>query len=71
MRSSAASVDRAPHLYIFNADDKSDDHWTRHVLDPGGIAATNCKIADFEGNHRDAIASIGASTGNLKLYTPQ
>jgi hypothetical protein len=58
-------------LYIFTADDKSGEHWTRHVLDPGGIAAADCKIADFQGNRRASIACIGASTGNLKLYTPE
>ena len=58
-------------LYIFTADDASGEHWTRHVLDAGGMAAADCKIADFEGKHRASVACIGASTGNLKLYTPQ
>jgi hypothetical protein len=40
------------------------------VLDAGGIAAADCKIADFDGNRRSAIACSGASTANVKLYRP-
>ena len=56
-------------LYIFTSDDKNGTRWTRHVLDPGGIAAADCKIADFQGDRRPAIACSGASTANVKLYT--
>ena len=56
-------------LYIFTADDETGGRWTRHVLDPGGIAAADCKIADFNGDRRPAIACSGASTGNVKLYS--
>jgi len=38
------------------------------ILDPGAIAAADCKIADFDGNGRPAIACNGASTANVKLY---
>jgi len=55
-------------LYLFKADDPAGERWTRQVLDPGGIAAADCKIADFDGNHRPAIACIGASTANVKIY---
>ena len=56
-------------LYIFTADDGSGRKWTRRVLDAGGIAAADCKIADFEGKGRPAIACSGASTGNAKIYS--
>ena len=56
-------------LYIFTADDETGGRWTRHVLDPGGIAAADCKIADFNADRRPAIACSGASTGNVKLYS--
>ncbi|HYW45801.1 MAG TPA: FG-GAP and VCBS repeat-containing protein [Bryobacteraceae bacterium] len=58
-------------LYVFTADDQAGEHWTRHILDAGGIAAADCKIADFSGSGRPAIACAGASTANVKLYTPQ
>ena len=55
-------------LYEFTPDDDSGERWTRHVLDGGGIAAADCKIADFDLNHRPAVACSGASTANVKLY---
>jgi hypothetical protein len=50
-------------LYIFKAQDKSGANWQRTTLDPGGIAAADCKILPF-------IACVGASTANLKIYSP-
>ena len=58
-------------LYVFTADDQIGEHWTRRILDPGGIAAADCKIANFGGDGRAGIVCIGASTGNIKLYTPR
>jgi hypothetical protein len=58
-------------LYVYTADDQAGEHWTRHVLDRGGIAAADCKFADYGDNGRPAIACVGASTRNLKLYTFQ
>jgi hypothetical protein len=56
-------------LYVFTADGDG-SAWTRHVLDPGGIAAADCKIAKFTSGARPAIACAGASTANIKLYDP-
>ena len=53
--------------YIFKAQDTAGE-MEAHVLDPGGIAAADCKILDFTGDARPDIACIGASTGNVKLY---
>ena len=58
-------------LYIFTADDPNGDRWTRHTLDPGGIAAADCKIVDLSGKGRPDVVCAGASTANIKLYTPQ
>lgn len=55
-------------VYVFTPQDKTGERWTRHVLDRGGIAAADCKIADFDGNGRLAVACIGASTANVKIY---
>jgi FG-GAP-like repeat/FG-GAP repeat len=57
-------------LYVFTPDDESGERWTRHILDDGGIAAADCKIADFDRRGRLAVACIGASTGNIKIYSP-
>ena len=58
-------------LYIFTADDAAGTRWTRHILDPGGIAAADCKVADFNRDGHPAIACSGSSTRNVKLYTPR
>jgi hypothetical protein len=58
-------------LYIFTADDQNGGHWTRHTLDESGIAAADCKIANFSGGRRPEIACAGASTANIKLYKPR
>jgi hypothetical protein len=58
-------------LYMFTADDQNGEHWTKHILDAGGIAAADCKIANFSGGARPEIACAGASTGNVKLYQPR
>jgi hypothetical protein len=55
-------------LYLFKAEDANGERWSRQILDAGGIAAADCKIADFDGNGQPAIACIGASTANVKLY---
>ena len=56
-------------MYVFTADDSSGKHWTKQVLDPGGIAAADCKIAAFSGKGGPDVACSGASTGNIKLYS--
>ncbi len=54
-------------LYIFEAD-RAAVKWKRTVLDAGGMAAADCKVADFTGAGRLDVACNGASTGNVKLY---
>jgi len=58
-------------LYVFTADDQNGERWTRHILDAGGIAAADCKIANFGGDGRPSVVCAGASTANIKLYTPR
>lgn len=58
-------------LYAFSADDARGEHWTRHVLDDGGMAGADCKIADLDGRGRAAVVCSGASTGNVKVYRRQ
>jgi hypothetical protein len=58
-------------LYLYSAADKSGMRWKREVLDDGGMAAADCKIADFAGDSRPDIACVGAGTHNIKLYVNQ
>jgi len=44
------------------------EHWTRQVLDAGGMAAANCAVFDVNQDGRPDIVCIGAATGNLKWY---
>ncbi len=55
-------------LYVFEPEDGAGTSWRRHVLDDGGLAAADCKIADFNGDGRPDVACSGASTGNVKIY---
>jgi hypothetical protein len=55
-------------VYIYYADGKADGHWTRHVLDDGGMAAASCVVADLNADARPDIACIGSATTNLKWY---
>jgi hypothetical protein len=53
---------------LFYTSDRQGKHWTRHLLDDGGMAANACVIADFNNDKRPDIACIGGATANLKLY---
>lgn len=55
-------------LSVYQAEDKTGEHWRKTVLDEGGIAAADAVIEDFDGDGKPDIAAIGASTGNIKLY---
>ncbi len=55
-------------LTVYKSVDDSGERWTSQVIDDGGIAAADCKIEDFDGDGKQEISCIGASTGNVKLY---
>lgn len=58
-RGKGASV----NLYRFDG-----QHWTKSLLDEGGMAAAGCAVADLNGDGRIDIACIGTSSANLKWY---
>jgi hypothetical protein len=55
-------------LSVFKASDDTARQWRRQVIDPSGIAAADCKIAQLAGDARPDIACSGASTANVKVY---
>jgi hypothetical protein len=48
--------------------DAAGAHWSKRLLDDGGIAANACAVADLNGDGRTDIVCIGGSTANLKWY---
>ena len=58
-------------VFVYYADDAKGSHWTKRVLDDGGMAAAACAIADLNGDGRPDIACIGSATANLKWYENQ
>jgi len=57
---------RSVNLYY--PDDSKGEHWSRQVLDDGGMAAAACAVADLNGDGRPDIVCIGSATTNLKWY---
>jgi len=55
-------------VYIYSADDSKGSHWSRQVVDNGGISAAGCAVADLNRDGRLDIACIGMATANLKWY---
>ena len=53
---------------MYRADDEAGTRWTRVVLNEGGVAGADCKIADLTGDRRPDIVCSGASTGNVVLF---
>jgi hypothetical protein len=54
-------------LSVYQAEDGAGSHWKRTVLDEGGVAGADCKIAEMTGDARPDIVCSGASTGNVML----
>ncbi|MGH9664841.1 MAG: FG-GAP repeat domain-containing protein [Bryobacteraceae bacterium] len=55
-------------VLLYSCTDKQAKHWTRTVVDDGGMGAAACAIADLNGDGRPDIACIGSATANLKWY---
>ena len=55
-------------VYIYYPEEANGEHWSKHILDDGGMASAACAAADLNGDGRTDIASIGSATTNLKWY---
>jgi FG-GAP-like repeat len=52
----------------YTADDEHGAKWTRHDLDPGGVAVEDLAVADLNGDGRPDIVAVGRQTGNVRIY---
>lgn len=55
-------------ISAYRASDGDGRTWTRTVLDEGGVAGADCRIADLTGDRRADVVCSGASTGNVVLF---
>jgi FG-GAP-like repeat/FG-GAP repeat len=53
---------------IYTADDGAGARWTRHDVDPGGVAVEDLAVADLNGDGRPDIVAVGRQTGNVRIY---
>jgi len=53
---------------IYTADDEQGANWTRHDLDPGGVAVEDLAVADLNGDGKPDIVAVGRQTGNVRIY---
>ncbi len=54
--------------HVFYSSDDSGAQWKHEVLDPMGMSASGCGVADINGDGRLDIVMIGGATANIKWY---
>lgn len=58
----------APGVNVYDYTDPSGSHWSKHVIDAGGIATEDLIVADLTGDGRLDIVAGGRATHNVVLY---
>jgi len=53
---------------IYKALDGTGATWTRHFVDPGGVAVEDMAVADLNNDGRMDIVAVGRQTGNVRIY---
>ena len=54
--------------HVFYAQDDAGTAWQHQDLDPLGMSASGCAVADINGDGRLDIVQIGGATKNIKWY---
>jgi len=54
--------------YIFYSTDDSGTQWHREALDPLGMSASGCQVADMNGDGRPDIVMTGGANHSIKWY---
>jgi hypothetical protein len=62
------NADERRGVRIYTADDEQGTRWTRHNVDPGGVAVEDLAVADLNGDGRPDIVAVGRQTGNVRIY---
>jgi hypothetical protein len=53
---------------IYKATDRSAAHWSRHIIEDGGVAVEDLAAADLNGDGRIDIVAVGRQTHNMRIY---
>ena len=62
---------KRPSVRAYFAVKADEGRWAMQVIDDGGMATTDLKVADMDGDDRLDIISCGGSTRNVKIYLNQ
>ncbi len=54
--------------HLFYSQDDAGTQWRHEILDPMGMSASGCSVADMNGDGRPDIVMIGGATANIKWY---
>jgi len=55
-------------IRIYCSQDPVGRHWTRQLLDSGGVAVEDALVSDLDGNGKPDIVAVGRATGNVRIY---
>jgi hypothetical protein len=56
---------------VYKALDEKGAKWSRHVVENGGVAVEDLKVADLDADGRPDIVAVGRQTHNVRVYWNQ
>ena len=55
-------------LRIYDPANAAGTEWTKHVVDPAGVAIEDLAVADLDGDGKHDIVAVGRQTKNVRIY---